>query len=259
MGIVAGTVNWQQSEDPQSVMGIMFQSMFYISVGAMLKIPTQFEPRGIFYKQQDANFFPTLTFVAGRSLAGVPTSGIDALVYGSFMYWFVGLSSSKYPATFFNFLLLVLTASLASGLVFSIFSATVRDKSTAQACKSIAIVMLVLFSGFTVQPDVIPDYWIWAYWINMFAWTLRSLVVNEHTANQYDAIQQNGYTLGENILSRFEFTDGDGEAYTEEWMWWGVLFSARAAVMAMLASTVFLSIFRFETVKSLGTEIPNVP
>lgn len=158
MGIVAGTVFWQQSDDPQSVMGIVFQSMFYISVGAMLKIPAQFEPRSIFYKHQDANFFPTWTFVAGRSLAGVPTSVIDALVYGSFVYWFVGLSSSDGPAAFFKFLLLVLTASLSSGLIFSMFSATVRDKSTAQACMSIAIVLMVLFSGFTVQPDVIPGY-----------------------------------------------------------------------------------------------------
>jgi hypothetical protein len=57
MGIVAGTVFWQQSDDPQSVMGILFQSMFFVSVGAMLKVPGQFEPRSIFYKQQDANFF----------------------------------------------------------------------------------------------------------------------------------------------------------------------------------------------------------
>jgi hypothetical protein len=53
-------------------------------------------------------------------------------------------------------MLLVLMASLTAGLVFSIFSATVKDKVTAQACMSITIIMLVLFSGFTVQPDVIP-------------------------------------------------------------------------------------------------------
>ena len=158
MGIVAGTVFWQQNGDPQSVMGILFQSMFFVSVGAMLKVPAQFEPRSIFYKQQDANFFPTWTFVAGRSLAGLPTSLIDGLLYGSIIYWFVGLSSSDGPAAYFIFVLLIICGSMTAGLVFSIFSATVKDKPTSQACMSVSIVLLVLFSGFTVQPDVIPGY-----------------------------------------------------------------------------------------------------
>lgn len=63
------------------------------------------------------------------------------------------------------------------------------------------------------------SYWIWAYWINMFAWTLRSLVVNEYTTSKYDELQENGLTAGENILARFGFTDGDGEAFTGEWVW----------------------------------------
>lgn len=156
MGIVAGTLFWQQQDDPTSVMGILFQSMFFVSIGAMLKIPSQFEPRSIFYKQQDANFYPTWAFVAGRSLAGFPTSLIDGVVYGSIVYWFVGLSSSDGVSSYFKFMLLVIGASMTVGLVFSIFSATVKDKSTAQACMSVCIVVLVLFSGFTVQPDVIP-------------------------------------------------------------------------------------------------------
>lgn len=53
----------------------------------------------------------------------------------------------------------------------------------------------------------------------MFAWTLRSLVVNEYTTSKYDELQENGLTAGENILARFGFTDGDGEAFTGEWVW----------------------------------------
>lgn len=51
-----------------------------------------------------------------------------------------------------------------------LLSATIKDRPTAQACMSIALVVMVLFSGFTVAPSVIPPYYIWIYWINMFAW-----------------------------------------------------------------------------------------
>jgi hypothetical protein len=38
MGIIVGTVCWQ-SEDPQTRMGVNFQLIFFISLGAMLKVP----------------------------------------------------------------------------------------------------------------------------------------------------------------------------------------------------------------------------
>lgn len=38
MGVIVGTVFWQ-SDDPQTRMGVNFQSIFFISLGAMLKVP----------------------------------------------------------------------------------------------------------------------------------------------------------------------------------------------------------------------------
>lgn len=53
----------------------------------------------------------------------------------------------------------------------------------------------------------------------MFGWILRSLVVNEYTSGKYSEMQPNGLTEGENILTRFGFVDGNGEAFTSEWVW----------------------------------------
>lgn len=46
----------------------------------------QFPDRGVFYKQQDASFFPAWTYVVGRSVAAIPNAMIDAVGYGTF-YW----------------------------------------------------------------------------------------------------------------------------------------------------------------------------
>ena len=70
------------------------------------KVAPQIDTRGIFYKEQDANFYPTWTYVLARSLAGLPTSIQDALVYGSFIYWFAGFAPSA--GCYFVFLLLTL-------------------------------------------------------------------------------------------------------------------------------------------------------
>ena len=134
MGIIAGTLFWQGSDDPTSVMGILFQSMFFVSVGAMLKIAPQYQVRGILYKHQDANFFPTWTYVVGKSLASIPASVIDGVVYGTVVFWFVGLAHDEGATVgnYFMFMLLVLIASVVIGLQFSIFPAITKDRSTGQ-------------------------------------------------------------------------------------------------------------------------------
>jgi hypothetical protein len=63
------------------------------------------------------------------------------------------------------------------------------------------------------------SYWIWAYWINLFARLLRSLNVNEFQSKKWDTIEGDGNTQGENILSLFGLTLAKGEPFTFPWVW----------------------------------------
>ena len=171
----------------------------------------------MFYKEQDANFYPTWTFVLGRALAIVPSSLQDALIYGSIVYWFSGYV--PLAANYFVYLLLLLLCAFTCNVMFSVFSAKVRDRPAALAAMSVSVVVLILFSGFTVQPDVIPPYYIWIYWINLFAWIFRAVVVNEYRSPPFDAVvDSDGSTQGEAIMMRFGFTL-NGEAFDYVWVW----------------------------------------
>lgn len=103
--------------------------------------------------------------------------------------------------------------------MFSVFSAKVRNRPAALAAISVSVVILILFSGFTVQPDVIPIYYIWIYWINLFAWIFRAVVINEYRSEPFDdVVESDGTTQGEAIMTRFGFTY-QGEAYEYVWVW----------------------------------------
>jgi hypothetical protein len=256
MGTVVGTLFFQASDNPSSVVAVLFMSMFYTIVGAMTTVIKQFPNRSIYYKQQDANFFPTWTFVAGRSVATLPNACIDALVNGTMIYFLVGLAyhDGATIVAYFRFLLILFSMSFTSGLYFSMFSSSVRTVTVAQACLAITAILFVLFSGFTVQPDVIPNYYIWVYWVNFVAWALRSLVVNEFSSGKYDSIvQSTGLTEADVYLARFGFTLND-EPFTLEWVWWGILFTVGTAFLSMIASSYCLRSLRFATGRSLVTD-----
>jgi ABC-type transport system involved in cytochrome bd biosynthesis fused ATPase/permease subunit len=59
---------------------------------------------------------------------------------------------------------------------------------------------------------------------------------------------------GEAILIRFGFTDNDDEPFTSEWAIWGILFAFLWAILAIFASTYFLSTIRFATGGSLAAD-----
>lgn len=93
------------------------------------------------------------TYVAGRSVASIPFAMFDAVLYGTIVYFFVGLAHKDGASvvSYFVFVAIMFTVSLTSGLFFSVFSACVQDVTTAQAAMAIIAVVFVLFSGFTVQ------------------------------------------------------------------------------------------------------------
>jgi ABC-2 type transporter len=255
VGIIVGTLFWQ-TDQSLSILSVLFQSMFYACISQMTSISKQFPERSIFYKHQDANFFPTWCYVLGKSVASFPIAITDAIGYGTLIYLCVGLAINDGAGVgnFFMFLLIVFATSLTTGLFFMIYSASLRVVTVAQAAMAITAVIFVVFSGFTVQPNVIPPYYIWVYWLNFFAWSLRGIVVNEFQSGKYDTITETGLTEGEQTLKQFGFIDSSGEPF--EWIWavWGFLVVAGWACFSVITTVTCLKRIRFTTGGSLVTD-----
>lgn len=96
------------------------------------------------------------------------------------------------------------------------------------------------------------------YWGNFFAWTLRALIVNEFQSGKYDgstlAGEEAGETDGELILTQFGFIAPDGDPFTFEWAWWGVLVTLGWACVSIMVTVFCLRKIRFTTGASLVTD-----
>lgn len=161
MGLFLGGMFWQKGgEDLESVLGILFQILTYVMLGPQIFQKGELERRPIFYRQRNANFYPTWTFVLGRSLAGVPCAIIDGLLFGSLVYFMAGLGGSGVGViwNFITYQIILLVTTMATGAFFSIFSAALPDLSSAMGIAVFATVINYLFSGFTVLKSVIPRY-----------------------------------------------------------------------------------------------------
>lgn len=103
------------------------------------------------------------------------------------------------------------------------------------------------------------SYWTWLYWINIFAWAFRGLIVNEYDSGkydtdsgQYDASLGKNLTVGEIALKQGGFVDRNGVPYTFEWAGYSILFSLFICIVAIILTSIALVKVRFATGKSLA-------
>lgn len=48
--------------------------------------------------------------------------------------------------------------------------------------------VFLLFGGFLITKDNIPEWLVWIYWSTPFSWAIRALVINEFKSADYDAV-----------------------------------------------------------------------
>lgn len=154
---------------------------------------------------------------------------IDVLIFGTILYWMVGLDATL--ERFLVFISILFTFSVLMNQMLAVFAAVAPTKSTVQVMCACLLLLCILFGGFIVPPNVIPNYYEWVYWWNPFAWAYRALLVNE--------FQSGSYADGDTILSQVGFLYGKDKdkAFGQIWvLYWFVYMIPNFVVYVFLAS-----------------------
>lgn len=182
VGVATGTLFFDLDyDDYLTKYGLTFSTAMYLGLGGFSAIPRLIEHRATFYKHRDAAFYPTSSFVIANSLVDLPLLAAEATAFTNLVYWCAGLSSSAYPGFLFGCFLVQLTMTLFYGVVASI----APDSQSAQPAAGVFIVLFIIFSGYIIARDDIPEAWKPVYWASPIAWGLRALLVNEFRSPRY--------------------------------------------------------------------------
>ncbi|ETO80149.1 hypothetical protein F444_05274, partial [Phytophthora nicotianae P1976] len=258
MGLLYASTFYQFDEtNSQLVMGIIFNAVMFVALGQQAQIPTFIAAREVFYKQRRSNFFRTASFVLSNSVSQIPVAAIESAVFGSIIYWMCGYVSTIEAYLVFELMLFV--TNLAFTAWFFFLSCASPDLNVANPLSMVSVLLFVLFAGFTITKDQIPDYFIWLYWLNPMSWGVRALAVNQYSDSKFDVCVFEGVdycasfnmTMGEYSLTTFEVP-------TEKfWLWYGIVFMAAAYVLFMFMSYMALEFHRFEGPENVTLDSEN--
>jgi ABC-type multidrug transport system fused ATPase/permease subunit len=133
---------------------------------------------------------------------------METVMFATIMFFMVGFGDREF-VNYLVYLSILLVFALLMNQQLAVF-ASFASASTLQACSACLLLLLILLGGFIIAPDIIPNYLIWIYWWNPFAWTYRALIVNEFRSASYEDPDEILITLG--------FVLENGDPFGQEWV-----------------------------------------
>ncbi|ETW05787.1 hypothetical protein H310_03471 [Aphanomyces invadans] len=245
MGLLYGSSFYQMDPQlPQVVIGVTFQSLLFFIVSQVPNLPAILDSRHIFYKQRDANFYSTLSFVVAHSVSQIPFAVVETLVFGNIMYWIAGFVNDA--AAYLTYMAMLFLVSFAFSAWFFFLGSVSPDLHVAKPAAMMSVVVFILFGGFIIVEKDIPTYFMWLFWINPIAWVMRALAINQYTAPEFQVHQYKGV----NYKRAFNFIMGDAQLRLfdfptdTKWIGYGMAFMALCYFLFTTLSFVVLEFKR---------------
>ncbi|ETP44124.1 hypothetical protein F442_09262, partial [Phytophthora nicotianae P10297] len=253
MGLLYGSTFWQMDDtDSQLMLGLLFSCAMFLSMSQASQVSTYMDARSVFYKQRGANFFRTSAYVLATSITQIPLCIMETVVFGAIVYWMGGYVDAVDRFTVFLVTLFLCQMWFTSFFFF--LSSASPNLTIAQPVMFVVVLFFMLFGGFLIAKDDIPDYLIWVYWIDPLAWCIRALSVNQYLAPKFDVCVYKGtdycaeysQTVGKYTLSVFNLE-------TESmWIWYGWIFLAAGYFISIFCSYLVLEYMRFESPENVA-------
>ncbi|XP_068668411.1 ABC transporter G family member 6-like [Aristolochia californica] len=179
-GFILATIFWQLDTSPRGVQerlgffAFAMSTTYYTCADAL---PVFLQERYIFMRETAYNAYRRSSYVISNLIVSLPSLVFLSFAFAAVTFWAVGLASGVSGFFFFFFIIL---ASFWAGSSFVTFLSGVVSHVMLGFTVVVAILAyFLLFSGFFINRDRIPPYWIWFHYISLVKYPYEAVLQNE--------------------------------------------------------------------------------
>ncbi|KAB2085008.1 hypothetical protein ES319_A05G373000v1 [Gossypium barbadense] len=179
-GFILATVFWQLDNSPKGVQerlgffAFAMSTTYYTCADAL---PVFLQERYIFMRETAYNAYRRLSYVISNALVTLPGLILLSFAFSMTTFWAVGLDGGL---SGFLFYFLIMFASFWSGSSFVTFlSGVVPHVMLGYTIVVAILAYFLLFSGFFINRDRIPGYWIWFHYLSLVKYPYEAVLQNE--------------------------------------------------------------------------------
>ncbi|KAL8527692.1 hypothetical protein ACS0TY_005509 [Phlomoides rotata] len=184
---------------PNNYLGALFYSLLILLFGGMPELSLTIARLAVFYKQRDFHFYPAWAYAIPATILKIPLSFLQALLWTSLTYFVIGYTPDV--GRFFRQLVLLFAVHMASISMFRFLASVFRTVVAATTAGSLAILFVMLFSGFMIPRPSMPVWLKWAFWLSPLSYGEIGLSSNEFLAPRWQKEVFGNTTLGHQTLA----------------------------------------------------------
>ncbi|CAN6301320.1 unnamed protein product [Urochloa humidicola] len=179
-GFILATIFWRLDDSPKGVQerlgffAIAMSTMFYTCSDAL---PVFLNERYIFLRETAYNAYRRSSYVLSHTVVGFPSLIVLSFAFALTTFFAVGLAGG---AEGFFFFVAIVLASFWAGSGFATFlSGVVTNVMLGYPVVVSTLAYFLLFSGFFINRDRIPRYWIWFHYLSLVKYPYEAVMQNE--------------------------------------------------------------------------------
>ncbi|XP_009796484.1 ABC transporter G family member 1-like [Nicotiana tabacum] len=179
-GFILATMFWQLDNSPKGVQerlgffAFAMSTTFYTCADAL---PVFLQERYIFMRETAYNAYRRSSYCLSHALVSLPALIFLSFAFAAITFWAVGLDGGF---SGFMFYFGIILASFWAGNSFVTFlSGVVPSVMLGYTIVVAILAYFLLFSGFFMNRDRIPPYWIWFHYLSLVKYPYEAVLQNE--------------------------------------------------------------------------------
>ena len=147
--------------DASNRIAAVFMSIMYAVFSAPVKAPARYAARPVYFRESGSRMYSAFSYWFSRLVSDVPTILAEVTVFALLAYFTAGLTLVSHGTHFALFLALLLTVRVMGLQWNEVVTGTFADPAAGTALFAVSVIVSMLFSGFLIQKNSIPNGWIW--------------------------------------------------------------------------------------------------
>lgn len=179
-GFILATMFWQLDNSPKGIQervgffAFAMSTTFYTCADTL---PVFIQERYIFLRETAHNAYRRSSYCLSHALVSFPMLVILSFVFAATTFWAVGLGGGA--AGFFFYYAIILASFWAGNSFVTFLSSVIPHVMLSYIVVVAVLAYFLLFSGFFMNRDRIPLYWIWFHYISMIKYPYEAVLQNE--------------------------------------------------------------------------------
>lgn len=141
-------------------------------------VPVAFDERPAFYREKESNMYSPAIYTVVATLVEIPYLIITSLAFVLPFFYIVGFNHvGNIPEKFMYYWLFVCLYIATLVTLGQMCVALAPTRQVSNILGSVTSVFYSLFSGYMIQPQNIPSFWTFVYWLNPLHYAFEGIVM----------------------------------------------------------------------------------